>query len=249
MPQRLTWIAVLLLASGVSAWCQLPTAPRSQMPSGRPQRSLPPLSHGKSEPKSPSPDAREPQTRKDLSASLQLLSSRLDFGNILPNDSPELTSSPAQLLVFSPKGECLVGVVTPDPSSPLELVQACGESTGPAAGIPLAWELRWRCAGGTWTEWAPAQSQQTTVGRPAGLWWIVGVGKAISSYEAELRCRTKITATSPAGRYVFSQALSAAIWTAPVPSVACPVSSSKSSGPCAIAAGAARRDGSRGLRR
>lgn len=224
MSHQLKVIAVLLLASGVSAWSQLQASPRPRLALPHTQWSALSVRQEKAATTAPAPATPETQAKKPSQPKLQVLSAVLDFGHILPKDSPEVASSAAELLAFSPLGECFVGVVTPDPSSALGLVPTNEGKARPsdapketAVSIPVAWELRWRRPGGDWTEWTQARPQGSTPGVPPGLWWAIGAQNAPPHCEAELRCRAKFPPLSPPGRYAFSQPVAPAIWAEPVP--------------------------------
>jgi hypothetical protein len=156
----------------------------------------------------PAPPPPEPQQ-----AGLQVLTGTLSFGSVMPMDGPELASSAAQLLVFSPTGDCFVGVVTPGEPSALALVPT-GEE--PAFSIPLAWELRWGRPGMPWTGWLPPLSPSATGSAPPGLWWRVGTPGDTIPCTAELRCRATFAPLSPPGRYALNQPVGVAAWIDPV---------------------------------
>jgi len=142
------------------------------------------------------------------------------LGGEVPGGSSEAVSTAAQMLVFSPFGDCLAGIVPLDRSRAVALAPLRGAGPGPlpeSFNIPLVWELRWRQPGAAWAEWARALPSSATGGAPPGMWWRVGIAGAPIPCDVELRCRATFPLLSPAGGYALSQPVSVAVWTDPAP--------------------------------
>jgi len=152
---------------------------------------------------------------------IHVISGEMAFGNVVPYTLGEVLSSSAVFEVFSPSGDCRVGILLRDGVEGLGLVcrqpltQGSVSASEPTDRAPMAMEMRWRHPGQQWREWTPPVLVSATPQMARGLWWDVGLQGMPLPCEVELRGRARFDLFAPPGVYAPEEPLLVTIWARP----------------------------------
>lgn len=149
---------------------------------------------------------------------MHVTSGEMSFGSVVPYTQGEVLSTSAVFEVFSPTGDCRVGVLLRDGVEGLGLVcrerlaQGSVSASEPSDRAPMEVELRWRHPGQPWRQWASPVLASGTPQMARGLWWDVGLQDVPLPCEVELRGRARFELFAPPGVYAPEEPLLVAIW-------------------------------------